>query len=121
MRLRLVPLAITLSFTLTVFVSVMFTSPRAFTAVLNGIQIPDALQVGGKTLHLNGFGRRTYSILAIHIYLASLYLEHVSTNADEIIHSPETKYLVVEFEDDVNRAQARNSWRTSLENNCVAP
>jgi hypothetical protein len=37
-------------------------------AELDGVQLPDPLQINGKTLHLNGFGLRTYSILGIHIY-----------------------------------------------------
>ena len=41
-------------------------------AELDGVQLPDTLQVDGKTLHLNGFGLRTYSILGIHIYVADL-------------------------------------------------
>ncbi len=44
-------------------------------------------------MHLNGSGLRTYSILGIHIYAASLYLEHLSTDPEHIIHSPETKLL----------------------------
>ena len=42
-------------------------------AELDGMQLPDTVQVEGKTLHLNGFGRRTYSLLRIHIYAAGLY------------------------------------------------
>ena len=44
------------------------------------MQLPDTLQVDGKTLHLNGLGLRTYSFLRIHIYVAGLYLEHLSTD-----------------------------------------
>ena len=51
-------------------------------AELDGVQLPDTLQVDGKTLHLNGFGLRTYSLLGIHIYIASLYLEHLSTDPE---------------------------------------
>src|SRR5262249_43435414 len=82
---------------------------------------PITLQVVGKTLRLNGHGLRTYSILGIHIYAASLYLEHLSSNPDAIIQSPETKLLTVRFEHDVSSDQARDSWKTALENNCLAP
>ncbi len=93
----------------------------AHAADLDGVQVPATLQAGGKTLYLNGLGLRTYSILGIHIYAASLYLEHLSTNPQEIIQSPETKLLAVRFEHIVSADQARNSWRTGLENNCIAP
>jgi hypothetical protein len=94
---------------------------RAHAAELDGLPIPDTRQIDGKTLHLNGFGLRTYSILDLHIYVASLYLEHPNVNPDEIIRSPETKLLTVKFERGISAERARNAWRVNLENNCVAP
>jgi Chalcone isomerase-like len=93
----------------------------AHAAKLDGVQVPNTLQVDGKTLHLNGSGLRTYSILGIHIYVASLYLEHLSTNPEQIIRSPETKLLTVRFEHNVSADQARRAWRDGLDNNCEAP
>ena len=90
-------------------------------AELDGVQVPDTLQVDSKTLHLNGYGLRTYSILGIHIYVASLYLEHLSTNPEEIIRSPETKLLLVRFERSVSADQARKAWHDGLTNNCKTP
>jgi hypothetical protein len=77
--------------------------------------------VAGKTLQLNGYGIRTYSILAAPIYTAALYLERFSTDANTIIHSLETKLLTVRFEHAVSAERARQAWRTGFENNCVAP
>ena len=93
----------------------------AHTAELDNVQIPDTLQMDGKTLHLNGYGLRTYSILAIHIYVASLYLERLSTNPEEIIQSPETKLLIVRFEHGVSAEEARKAWHDGILNNCKAP
>jgi hypothetical protein len=90
-------------------------------AGLDGMQLPDTLQVDGKTLHLNGFGPRTYSLLHIHIYVAGLYLEHLSTDPDEIMASPETKLLNVRFEHYVSAGNARKAWREGLQKNCRAP
>jgi hypothetical protein len=90
-------------------------------AELDGVQLPDTLQVEGKTLQLNGFGLRTYSLLGIHIYVASLYLEHLSTDPEQIIRSLETKVLTVRFERNVGADDARKAWRDGLEHNCVAP
>ena len=101
-----------------VFVSFCF---EAQAVELDGIEVPSTLQVGGKTLHLNGYGVRTYSFLGIHIYAASLYLEHLSNDPNEIIQSPETKMLSVKFEHAVSADQSRDSWRTALQNNCIAP
>ena len=93
----------------------------AHAAELDGVQMPETLQVNGNTLHLNGIGLRTYSILHIHIYVASLYLEHLSNNPEQIIHSPETRLLMLRFERNVSAEEARKAWRTGLENNCMSP
>jgi hypothetical protein len=77
----------------TVMAIIMIVVPfryLAHAAELEGVVVPDTQQVNGKILRLNGFGRRTYSIFGVHIYVASLYLEHFNTNPDEIIRSPET-------------------------------
>ena len=53
--------------------------------------------------------------------LWGLYLEHLSTDADAILESPETKLLITRFEHGVSAATARDAWRKGLENNCQAP
>jgi hypothetical protein len=90
-------------------------------AELDGVQLPVTARADGKTLHLNGVGLRTYSILGIHIYVAGLYLEHPSTDADAVMRSPETKLLKIRFVRNVGAEAARNAWRTGLQNNCRAP
>jgi hypothetical protein len=90
-------------------------------AELDGVQLPRTHSVDGKILHLNGIGLRTYSILGIHIYVAALYLEHPSTNAEAIMQSPETKLLKIRFVRNVGADAARNAWRKGLDNNCRAP
>ena len=104
-----------------IFMATALTGLEAHAAQLDGVQVPDTLQVLGKTLYLNGSGLRTYSILGIHIYAASLYLERLSTDPNAIIHSPETKLLTVRFEHAVSAEEAQKAWRTGLENNCTAP
>ncbi len=93
----------------------------AHAAALDDVQVPDTQQVNGKTLYLNGFGRRTFSALGIRIYIASLYLEHFNSNPDAIIRSPETKLLVIKFERGVSAEDARSTWRKNLDLSCTAP
>jgi Chalcone isomerase-like len=107
--------------TLILATAIVFVCFAARPAELDGVQLPDTLQVDGTTFHLNGYGLRTYSILGIHIYFASLYLEHISTNPEEIIQSPETKALLVRFERSVTADQARKAWHEGLLNNCKSP
>jgi len=93
----------------------------AHAAELDGVQIPPALQVDGTTLQLNGYGLRTYSIFAIHIYVAALYLEHPSTDPSAILQSPDTKLLTVRFVHDVGVEAARDAWRKGFAQNCLPP
>jgi hypothetical protein len=90
-------------------------------AVVDGVQLPNSVQADGTTLRLNGAGLRTYSLFRIHIYVAALYLQHRSSDPQAIIHSPETKLLVIRFEHDVDAQRARAAWREGLLDNCQAP
>jgi hypothetical protein len=118
-RLFCVPISFCCAFIMFIIAMPIFLVANA--VQLDGVEVSTTLQVGGKTLYLNGYGLRTYSILGIHIYAASLYLEHLSDSADEIIQSPETKLLVVRFERNIVANEAREAWRKGLENNCLAP
>jgi hypothetical protein len=101
----------------------LFTSllPAAAAAELEGVTLPDTRIADGTTLHLNGIGIRTYSILRIHIYVAGLYLERPSKDADAIMRSPELKMLDLKFLRDVDAERARHSWREGLEAACQPP
>jgi hypothetical protein len=97
------------------------TQFAAQAAELDGVPIPPALQVDGTTLQLNGYGLRTYSIFAVHIYVVALYLEHLSTDASAILQSPDTKLLTVRFVHDVSAEAARDAWRKGFAKNCLPP
>src|ERR1700749_5163208 len=93
----------------------------AHAAEIDGVQLPGTVEVDGIRLHLNGFGLRTYSLLGIHVYVAALYLEHLSTDPEEIIRSPSIKLLTVRFERSVSADEARKAWRDGRAHNCTAP
>jgi hypothetical protein len=97
----------------------VWTAARA--AELEGVHLPDTLQAGGDLLHLNGFGLRTWSFLAVRIYVVGLYLDHPSSNPGEIIQSADTKLLKVHFLRDVSAESARKAWREGFANNCLPP
>jgi Chalcone isomerase-like len=98
-----------------------FNQPAAQAAELAGVSMPDTQQVDGTALRLNGIGVRTYSILAIRIYVAGFYLEHPSRDADAILASPDPKLLMIHFIHDVGIADARKAWQDGFEQNCNAP
>ncbi len=90
-------------------------------AEVGGVELPAVRDVGGKTLRLNGYGLRTWSLLGIHIYVAGLYVEHVSSDAEAIMRSAETKLLIFNFRHEVSAERAREAWRKALAANCPEP
>jgi hypothetical protein len=90
-------------------------------AELDGVRLPDTWRVNGETLYLNGMGLRTYSVLGIHIYVGGLYLQHPSTDPEQVLQSPETKLLAIVFERDVSAAAGRKAWQDGFDDNCRPP
>ena len=83
--------------------------------------MPDRLEAAGAQMALNGMALRTYSFLRLRIYVAGLYLQHPSSDADAIMGSDQVKLLRFDFMRDVSAEAARRSWRESLARNCTAP
>lgn len=90
-------------------------------AELAGVAMPDRQDMAGFHLVLNGMGLRTYSLLRVKIYVASLYLERRSTDGDAILNSSRPKLLHFVFLHDVDAEDARKSWREGFDRNCPAP
>ena len=93
----------------------------AAAAQLEGIRLPDVRDVAGTRLVLNGIALRTYSILRIRIYVAGLYLEHRSSNAEAILDAPDTKLLEFHFLRDIQPEAEQKAWRRGFAQNCTAP
>jgi hypothetical protein len=105
-----------------IFAAVVLASLSAARAAeLDGVSLPDTQLADGKQIRLNGIGLRTYSVFRIHIYVAGLYLEHPSDDAEAILHSTDTKLLDIRFVHDVSAEEARTAWQNGFENNCLAP
>jgi hypothetical protein len=93
----------------------------AAAASIDGVEMPPVKQAAGLPLKLNGVGMRTYSMFRIHIYVAGLYLEQPTSDADAILKSDGAKLLDIHFVHDVNAEQARDAWVQGFEENCRAP
>lgn len=88
---------------------------------LAGVTLPATTHMGDQKLVLNGMGLRTYSLFAVHIYVAGLYLQSENHDAKAIIASPAPKLLLLYFVHDVPADKVRDAWRKGLTHNCVAP
>jgi len=100
----------------------LFTYVTAAAAVeLDGVAMPEAQTVAGTRLVVNGLALRTYSFLKVRIYVAGLYLERHSSDANAILDSRQPKLLRFAFLRDVDAEAARKSWPEAFERSCSAP
>jgi len=96
-------------------------APPARAASLEGVSLPDQTTEGGKTFVLNGIGLRTASIFNISVYVAGLYLEAPSHDAEAILRSPGGKLLELHFLRDLEAKDARHAWSEGFQHNCPTP
>lgn len=73
----------------------LFLAPATSAAELAGVEIPDSVTVDGTELQLNGMGLREK--MWIDVYVAGLYLESKSTDAQQIVDSDQIKRLDMKF------------------------
>ena len=81
---------------------------------LNGVTMPDTIQARGIPLVLNGMGVRTRT--GFKIYVAGLYLQQKSSDADAIIKSDAPKRIVLQFTHDTGRNQMIEAFNQGFDN-----
>ena len=63
-----------------------------------GVTLPDTVDVGGKTLVLNGIALRSKTlIITINVYVAGLYLPAKENSAEKILAADEPRRMVMHF------------------------
>lgn len=87
----------------------------ALAASKSGVTLPDTVDVGGKTLVLNGMGLRTK--LVIDVYVAGLYLPQKETAADKILAADTPRRMVMHFLYSVTKKQISEAWTDGLKAN----
>ncbi len=91
---------------------------QARAATLDGVTLPDHYTVGGQSLVLNGIGVRTVTILNVKIYVAGLYLQQPSHDAAQILASPESKVLILQYLHSGSKAEVEEEYRKGEQVNC---
>jgi hypothetical protein len=89
----------------------------ALAAERAGVTLPDQATVEGRTLVLNGMGLRKATWLRVKIYVAGLYLEEKSPDADAILRPGRTKRVVLVFVRAVGREDLLDTWDESFQEN----
>ena len=101
---------------LIVMVAFMLAVPAVFAGKYAGVQMPDQITVSGKTLLLNGMGVRKK--LWIKVYVAGLYLERRTANADEAVSASEVKRVVMHFlTNKATKSKMDNGWEDGFKDN----
>ena len=99
----------------------LLAAPAAHAAEVAGVSLPETREVDGAVLRLNGIGARVFSVFRVAVYVAGLYLERPSRDADAILGSPGRKLIEVRYLREVGQDDVRRAWRHLLEANCPAP
>jgi len=84
-------------------------------ATLAGVTLPDTAQVGSTNLVLNGIGLR--SEFMVKVYVAGLYLEQKSSDANAIIKAEAPKRIVMQFVHSASKSQMTNAFTESFNDN----
>jgi hypothetical protein len=84
-------------------------------ASLAGVTLPDTQQLGGKTLVLNGLGLRTKYM--VKVYVAGLYVEQKSSDANAIIKADAPKRIVLQFVHGASKSQMTDAFTESFNDN----
>ena len=82
-----------------------------------GVTLPDQATVEGRTLVLNGMGLRKATWLRVKVYVAGLYLEEKSLDANAILRPDRTKRIVLVFVHAVGREDLLKAWDESFKEN----
>jgi len=106
---------------LAIATAAMAGAGQAEAGKLAGVTMPDTIIVAGKQLTLNGMGLREATFLKIDVYVAGLYLEHVSSSPAAILAADEARQLVLRFVRNVDRDDIIEAWNAGFAGNATVP
>lgn len=81
------------------------------------VKMPDQMTVGGKKLVLNGMGIREATMFNVNVYVAGLYLEKKTGDANEVVNSEQVKHISLHFVRDVDKSDITEAWSTQFKKN----
>jgi hypothetical protein len=85
-----------------------------------GVTMPDTVSAGGKNLVLNGMGLREATFLKVDVYVAGLYLETKSSDAQAILGGTQAKRIHLVFKRDVDRDEMIDALNSAFNKNAGA-
>lgn len=98
------------------FAACLLSSNSTWGVEIEGVDVPESVKVGGKTLQLNGAGVRTKFFF--DIYIGALFLPAKVTTYSEVLAMPGPKQVSMTFlYDEVAREKLTAAWDEGFENN----
>jgi len=99
------------------FLTTLLLLPAVSQAVeIEGVKLPDSIQLQGKTLHLNGAGTRTKFFF--DIYVAGLYLEQQTSSVRGVLVDTGNKRVSMDFlYGEVDKEKLTDGWHAGFEKN----
>jgi hypothetical protein len=96
---------------------VAFTFPLLAKEIA-GVKLDDKITIEGKSLSLNGGGVRTKFM--VKVYVAGLYVETVSRDANQLITSDQTKQVRIVMSRDIGKGKMTEAVEEGFEKNAKA-
>jgi Chalcone isomerase-like len=100
---------------ITMFLAATLAWTQIFATEIEGVQVPEAAQVGGQALVLNGAGLRKK--LWVEVYVGALYVSQRSSDAETLVTMPGAKRFSMHMLYDVSRKKLVNAWEDGFEDN----
>jgi len=99
------------------FLTILLLLPALSQAVeIEGVKLPDTIQLQGKTLQLNGAGIRTKFFF--DIYVGGLYLEQSTSSTKEILADTRNKRITMNIlYGEVDKEKLTDGWEAGFEKN----
>lgn len=85
------------------------------TRTVNGVTMPEAIEVGGQQLTLNGMATRKKFV--VKVYVAALYVSTKSSDADQILTQDAPRRMVMHFLRGVAKKKICEAWQDGLTKN----
>lgn len=82
-----------------------------------GVTLPNQVTVEGTALRLVGLGVREATVLSVNVYVAGLYLETPTRNAQQVINTEQKKRLTLQFVREVEAADIREAMSDGFNHN----
>jgi hypothetical protein len=97
--------------------SVWLSLGAAWAGTKEGVTLPDTVEVDGKKLVLNGMGVREATVFNVNVYVAGLYLESKTSDANAIIGAEQAKRIDLVFVRDVDRKDITGAFVNGFKKN----